>query len=115
MAPRSPVELAGHELAQLRAAAQRWDGQARRDLTELFAGGEAEPELWDVLRDGRPVWNAWLFHSDDGSLFEPGSAELAPVRVVHGGVAPLREDQVNTALLRAVQQAYDARFDDDDD
>jgi hypothetical protein len=114
MTPRSPAELGAHEQAQLRAAALRWDGQARRDLTELFASGDAEPELWDVLRDGRRVYDAWLFHSEDGCLFEPGTAELAPVHVIHGDVSAVRE-QVNTGMLRAVQRAFDARFEDDDD
>lgn len=114
MAPRSPEELGRDEQVQLRLAAARWDGQARRDLTELFAAGEAEPELWDVLRDGRRVYDCWVFGSEDGVLFEAGTAEVGPVQLVRGDASAAR-DAVNAAVLRAVKAAYDARFEDDDD
>ncbi|MEU2390340.1 hypothetical protein [Streptomyces sp. NPDC007369] len=60
-------------------------------------------ELWDVVADGSPVYEAWFYQSDSGSIFLAGTTEMV-AQVIQCGLEcsdGVRELELGTAMVRA--------------
>jgi hypothetical protein len=60
-------------------------------------------ELWDVVVDGSPVYEAWFYQSDSGSIFLAGTTEMVAQIIQCGLECPdeERELELGTAMVRA--------------
>lgn len=107
--PKSVAEMSAVECEQLSDAAHHLDGEEHPDLDAFLRDGDAFPEYFAVLRDGEHLYDAWLFSSDDGSLYERGTPDRAPYRVVQGKIE-LDGSSTLEALVAELQEAYDRRY-----
>ncbi|MEV8536407.1 hypothetical protein [Streptomyces sp. NPDC051211] len=60
-------------------------------------------ELWDVVADGSPVYEAWFYQSDSGSIFLAGTTEMV-AQIIQCGLECMdqeRELELGTAMVRA--------------
>jgi hypothetical protein len=107
--PKTASELSPVECSQLADAAHHLDGEEHPDLDVFLHEGDAHPEYFAVYEDGRHLFDAWLFSSDDGSFYERGSTKRAPYRVIQGGIE--RDGAAESSKLRAeLQAAYGRRY-----
>lgn len=60
-------------------------------------------ELWDVVADGSPLYEAWFYQSDSGSIFLAGTTEMV-AQIIQCGLECAdeeRELELGTAMVRA--------------
>jgi hypothetical protein len=117
LTPTSPAKLTKVQREQLRIAARQWDGEEHKDLAALLANEDAAPELHRVDRENAPLFDAWIFATDDASLFLHGTSKLAPYGFIQGDVERDEDSKAepDEELAEALQEAYDARDGDEDD
>ncbi|MFB7466172.1 hypothetical protein ACFCZ1_22200 [Streptomyces sp. NPDC056224] len=60
-------------------------------------------ELWDVVADGSPVYEAWFYQADSGSIFLAGTSEMV-AQIIQCGLECAdqeRELELGAAMARA--------------
>ncbi|MEU9182624.1 hypothetical protein AB0C90_38625 [Streptomyces sp. NPDC048550] len=60
-------------------------------------------ELWDVVADGSPVYEAWFYQADSGSIFRAGTTEMV-AQIIQCGLECADEErklELGTAMVRA--------------
>ncbi|MFD7626166.1 hypothetical protein ACFV7Q_08960 [Streptomyces sp. NPDC059851] len=106
----SPAQLAPVQLEQLVLCGAAYDDEdlpAERRLNQDAPDDEAvlySCELWDVVAaDGSPVYEAWFYQSDSGSIFLAGTTEMV-AQIIQCGLEcedAEREGELGAALVRA--------------
>lgn len=60
-------------------------------------------ELWDVVADGSPLYEAWFYQADSGSIFLAGTTEMV-AEIIQCGLECTdkeREVELGAAMVRA--------------
>ncbi|MEU3722588.1 hypothetical protein [Streptomyces sp. NPDC031705] len=106
----SVTQLGSVQLEQVRLCGTAYDDEdlpAERRLNQDAPDDEAvlyACELWDVVAaDGTPLYEAWFYQSDSGSIFRAGTTEMV-AQVIQCGLEcedPQRELELGTAMTRA--------------
>ncbi|MEE1785359.1 hypothetical protein PUR71_20940 [Streptomyces sp. SP17BM10] len=104
-APLTPIHA-----AQVALSGRRYDGEDLPAEQRLPADGDGDDEavlnsceLWDVVADGVPRYEAWLYQADSGSIFLAGTTEMV-AEVLQCGLEcddPERRLELGTAMVRA--------------
>ncbi|MEU8513719.1 hypothetical protein AB0C76_19315 [Kitasatospora sp. NPDC048722] len=93
---------------QVALSGRLYDGEDLPADRRLSADGDDEAvldfcELWDVVADGAPRYEAWFYQVDSGSIFLAGTTEVV-AEVVQCGLEcpdPERRLELGTAMVRA--------------
>ncbi|MDX3538127.1 hypothetical protein PV721_28000 [Streptomyces sp. MB09-01] len=104
----SVAQLAPVQVEQLRLCGQAYDGEDRPAERRLTPGTPDDEvlycvELWDVVSDGSPLYEAWFYQVDSGSIFLAGTTEMV-AQIIQSGLEcedPDRELELGTAMVRA--------------
>lgn len=106
----SVAQLTPVQAEQLRLCGQAYDDEdlpAERRVNQDAPDDEAvlySVELWDVASsDGSPVYEAWFYQSDSGSVFLAGTTDMV-AQIIQCGLEcedPSRELELGTAMVRA--------------
>ncbi|MQS16662.1 hypothetical protein F7Q99_31865 [Streptomyces kaniharaensis] len=85
-----------------------YDGEDLPAERRLSADGDDEAvlnlcELWDVVADGVPLYEAWFYQVDSGSIFLAGTTEVV-AEIIQCGLEcsdPERRLELGAAMVRA--------------
>jgi hypothetical protein len=93
---------------QVALSGRLYDGEDLPAEQRLSDDGDDEAvlgfcELWDVVADGVPRYEAWFYQADSGSIFLAGTAEVV-AEIIQCGLQcpdPERRLELGAAMVRA--------------
>jgi hypothetical protein len=102
-APKSFAELTALQQKQLATCGKRYDGKSLPAAKRYQQFSREHLELWDVLDDATPAYDAWIYVVDSGTIFEAGTTKVA------AEIIQFDFKSKDPLLAMLLQQAWNAR------